>query len=90
MAVNLKCGTPFTRATRGFLKKDGTCGTPIEIAMRGYLIEITPEGGGRFDIKVKERPGLKGGGPVPGSRQEEEEIMLIITIFLQQDSRGLL
>jgi hypothetical protein len=90
MATNLQCGTPFTRATRGFLKKDGTCGTPIEIAMRGYLIDITPDGDGRFDVKIKERPGLKGGGPLPGSIQEEEEIMLIISIFLEQDRKGLL
>ena len=90
MASTLTCGNPFSRATRGFLNKDGTCGTPLSIAMRGYLIEIIPDGDGRFDIKIRERPTLKGGGPIPGSFAEEEEILLVIRLFLEYDSRGLL
>lgn len=87
---------PLSLATDGFIVSEGYIGGPITLVTDGFIIEIEPDGDGGFKVTPqRDRKGQlrSGGGPgadlSPEARrqitsQEDEEIMTIITIFLNQ------
>ena len=69
-------------ATEGYLDSLGQT-TPITIATGGYIV-VEQYAPGRFNIKPSKPLPF-----TPGTIEEEEEILLIINLFLQHESRGL-
>ena len=85
----MACVDPLLLASNGFLSSEGTCADPLARATQGYIII---EEDARADLKIsseKIKKGLTGGGPSlkPGSFEEDEEILLVIRLFLEYHSR---
>jgi len=85
------CGTPFSMAFDGYLLDKGRCGNAKSMAYAGYLIDIIREGDGRYEIRIGDEKGLRGGGgfAIPIAIEEEDDLILgIIALFLEHDRKG--
>lgn len=92
---------PMAIATAGYLDSEGNC-TPLTIATDGYIVTIEKDDEGGYIIRPKRRKPVPGPMGIGGDEEyderivrisieeEDEEILMIIRIFLQYESSGLL